>query len=62
MSGPSIFILGEIIRYELGGFVPYDGAFTYQFHSESDGQQKFWLLSEKGDPETWRDLFATVAP
>ena len=67
MSGADYFVAGEVISYEMGGYVPYDDAVAYQFHSETDGRTKLWwrprIWAEVGKPEAdWSNFFDPLNP
>lgn len=57
MSGPVPFIANEILIFRQDGYSWYDNSFVYEFHSETDGQDKVWFLNEGDDPESWRQFF-----
>jgi hypothetical protein len=61
MSGPYTFIEDETLvykRYE--GYSHYDDIDSYEFHSETDGLKKCWLVSRK-NPQKWNDFFKEVS-
>jgi len=64
MSGPTVFVAGETLRFELDYFGHWDDANVYQFHSETDGQTKTWWLFlglSPNDPSTdWRQHFELI--
>jgi len=55
--GPSSFEAGEILVFELDGYVPYDSSYAYQFRDQRSGQIKTWLLHESKPLDMWRSLF-----
>jgi hypothetical protein len=57
------FTSGEILVYKNWGFIPYDGAYGYGFHSENDpkdARDKVWRLYADEPPETWHNFFELV--
>jgi hypothetical protein len=57
------FAKGEILTSTAWGFIPYDDAYGYDFHSETDPNSlndKAWRLFANKSPETWRDFFEPV--
>jgi hypothetical protein len=57
MSGSWTFIANEILSFKSDGYSRYDDCFYYAFHSETDGQEKIWLLREGKPVELWMELF-----
>jgi len=51
-AGPSTFEAGEILVFELDGYVPYDSSYAYQFHDQESGTMKTWPLHESKPIET----------
>ncbi len=63
MTGPSVFVADEVLRFEMDGFSHYDDCDVYQFHSQTDGQKKTWWRY-CGDPrlplrpeDEWQNYF-----
>lgn len=54
--GPARFLAGEVVTFELDGYVPYDGSYAYQFRDDGGGI-KTWLLHESAPVESWRSAF-----
>lgn len=54
--GPARFRAGEVVTFELDGYVPYDSSYAYQFRDGSGGV-KTWLLHESAPVESWRSAF-----
>jgi hypothetical protein len=57
MKGASTFIANEILVFELDGYSHYDDCFAYQFHSQTDGQTKTWVVFNNESAECWQQYF-----
>ncbi len=57
------FIKDEVLVFKYWGFIPYDGVYGYQFHSDSDSEtarDKLWTLIPTAPPEAWHERFEAV--